>query len=913
MSPLLCPQVWASQFGRQPPPPPPQDVASAPEKKQKVDTGGSALDFIKQEYAEAYSAEAHQVVQAPPPGSAVTYAAAGMYGVAGLPGVAVMPSMPSAYERLLGESQRAAVAQSMYGAALYQPALAAPVKGIYGYPGLADSGQLSQSYLQQQQQLQLQQQLQQRKAGMALAWSTAPSPGKPIAAAQSAVSGIIPGYTAITDQWPEEYADKADGLAKVALQARAVRPDDGFGTTGQKTDYSSYGNAKSSEERQTSVSVASSGSGYYRSYGNNSYGDSSSTEASGGQAWKQDKRESAKGESDNWQDWGDQNRSGGFSRSGNNSQSWSGAGYGGGGRVKQEADDAGRRNEKPRKSRWEPQTSNDTTPPSERPGILGSYTGGQQGGGGGQDRRSDGRSWGRGSSDQGSNRSGGFGGQTVSSEWRAAPRDTDSRTDRRGSDRGFSSRGNFNDRSQSDRGRNDSRSFPDRTPVKEESSFQDRSRQFGLSRRDDNRSFQDRDKSGRGFGSSHDDGRSFGSEGGSRQYPNRDACRNGDQDSRYRDNPNQLTPPGDRFASRGDRPAQGGSNEYSQFQSRGDRPGAPSGDNKMDFRGRGGPPGDNKVDFRGRGALSGDSKMEFRGRGGPPADSRMDFQGQRERLGDVGKGDYQGRGPPSGNGFQGRGGQSGGQEDNRTRPGAADKNDSAVSSNRIGQDKSVSVSGQGDGEDKKVEVKMEDNKQSLLGSKPPPHDGPPPIKPHPMDGPPPGFGRGGFSPRGGRGGMRPPFGMPPGPPPPRPGMFRGPPPPGRGGPRFGGPPPPPRPGFGGPRGPGGGVHPLMGGPRGGFRPPGPGGPGGRGGRGGFGGPPRWQRPPRPPLMWVDWSVDNVEDDTRSVTGQVTGVYPIGHHPDMTLSQITDTVSFVESATWVFANIDCESFKMIQTF
>ena len=112
----------------------------------------------------------------------------------------------------------------------------------------------------------------------------------------------------------------------------------------------------------------------------------------------------------------------------------------------------------------------------------------------------------------------------------------------------------------------------------------------------------------------------------------------------------------------------------------------------MDFRGRGGPPGDNKMDFRGRGAPSGDSKMEFRGRGGPPADSRMDFQGQRERLGDVGKGDYQGRGPPSGNGFQGRGGQ----EDNRARPGTTDKNDSGVSSNRIGQDKSGS--GQGDGE-----------------------------------------------------------------------------------------------------------------------------------------------------------------------------------------------------------------------
>ena len=99
---------------------------------------------------------------------------------------------------------------------------------------------------------------------------------------------------------------------------------------------------------------------------------------------------------------------------------------------------------------------------------------------------------------------------------------------------------------------------------------------------------------------------------------------------------------------------------------------------------------------------------------------RMDFQGQRERLGDVGNGDYQGRGPPSDNGFQGRGGQSGGQEDNRARPGATDKNDSGVSSNRIGQDKSGS--GQGDGEDKKLEVKMEDNKQSLLGSKPPPHD-----------------------------------------------------------------------------------------------------------------------------------------------------------------------------------------------
>ena len=211
-----------------------------------------------------------------------------------------------------------------------------------------------------------------------------------------------------------------------------------------------------------------------------------------------------------------------------------------------------------------------------------------------------------------------------------------------------------------------------------------------------------------------------GSEGGSRQYPNRDVCRNCDQDSRYRDNLNQSTPPSDLVASRGDRPAQGGSNEYSQFQSRGDRPGAPSGDNKMDFRGRGGPPGDNKMDFRGRGAPSGDSKMEFRGRGGPPADRRMDFQGQRERLGDVGKGDYQGRRPPSDNGFQGRGGQSGGQEDNRARPGATDKNDSGVSSNRIGQDKSGS--GQGDGEDKKVEVKMEDIKQSLLGSKPPPHD-----------------------------------------------------------------------------------------------------------------------------------------------------------------------------------------------
>ncbi|KAK2177176.1 hypothetical protein NP493_615g02012 [Ridgeia piscesae] len=57
---------------------------------------------------------------------------------------------------------------------------------------------------------------------------------------------------------------------------------------------------------------------------------------------------------------------------------------------------------------------------------------------------------------------------------------------------------------------------------------------------------------------------------------------------------------------------------------------------------------------------------------------------------------------------------------NRARPGATDKNDSGVSSNRIGQDKSGS--GQGDGEDKKLEVKMEDNKQSLLGSKPPPHD-----------------------------------------------------------------------------------------------------------------------------------------------------------------------------------------------
>ncbi|KAK2177178.1 hypothetical protein NP493_615g02013 [Ridgeia piscesae] len=41
-----------------------------------------------------------------------------------------------------------------------------------------------------------------------------------------------------------------------------------------------------------------------------------------------------------------------------------------------------------------------------------------------------------------------------------------------------------------------------------------------------------------------------GSEGGSRQYPNRDVCRNCDQDSRYRDNPNQSTPPGDLFASR---------------------------------------------------------------------------------------------------------------------------------------------------------------------------------------------------------------------------------------------------------------------------------------------------------------------------------------------------------------------------
>ena len=69
---------------------------------------------------------------------------------------------------------------------------------------------------------------------------------------------------------------------------------------------------------------------------------------------------------------------------------------------------------------------------------------------------------------------------------------------------------------------------------------------------------------------------------------------------------------------------QGGSNEYSQFQSRGDRPGAPSGDNKMDFRGRGGPPGDNKMDFRGRGAPSGDSKTEFRGRGkdGLPGSAR---------------------------------------------------------------------------------------------------------------------------------------------------------------------------------------------------------------------------------------------------------------------------------------------------
>ena len=59
-------------------------------------------------------------------------------------------------------------------------------------------------------------------------------------------------------------------------------------------------------------------------------------------------------------------------------------------------------------------------------------------------------------------------------------------------------------------------------------------------------------------------------------------------------------------------------------------------------------------------------------------------------------------------------------------------------------------------------------------------------------------------------------------------------------------------------------------------------------------------------------MDNVEDD-KTVTGRVTGVSPVGHHPDMRLSQITDTASFVEGATSVFANIDCETFKMIQTF
>ena len=784
------------------------------------------------------------MVQPPPPGAGVTYAAAaaGMYGVAGLPGVAVMPT---AYERLLGESQRAAVAQSMYGAALYQPALAAPVKGLYGYPGL-DSSQLGQSYLQQQQQLHLQQLQQRKAAGMSLAWSTTASPSKQIAASQSPLSSVIQGYQAITDQWPEDYGDKADSVGKGTLLARAARLDTDTGAYAvgqQKMDYGSYGSSKSkdTEERLTSMSGAGSGSSYYRSYGNN-YNDSRSTGTTGAQAWKQEKREPAKAESDIWQEWGDQNRPGGFNRSAI-SQSWSGLGYGAGGRVKQEADDASRRNEKPRKSRWEPQASNDTTPPSDRPGILGNYSGGQQGGGS-QDRQSNGRSWGRGSSDQSSSRSGGFGGQSVSSEWRAQPRDTDSRSDRRGgSDRSFSSRGNFNDRSQSERGRNNSRSFPDRGQGKEEGSFQDRSRQFGTSRRDDNRTFQDREKSGRGFGSGCDESRAFGSDSGSRQYPpSRDTSRNSDQGSRYRDSQIQPTPPGhnDRFANRADRMATVGSNEYNQFQGRGDRPGAPSGGNKMDFRGRDAPPGDNKMDFRDCGAPSGDN--------------RMDFQGQRDRpdgLPDV-KADFQGRGPPSGNDFQGcgnqsgapPGGQSGGQEmsDSRARPKVtAGQSDSSLPGSCVAsQDKSGSNQGPGVAEDKKPEVKTED-KQSLLGSKPS-HDAPPAKPPHPMDGPPPGFGRG-FNPRGGRGGMRPPFGMPPGPPPPRPGMFRGP-PPGRGGPRFGG----PRPGFGGPRGPAGGVHPLMGGPRGGFRPPGPGGPGGRGGRGGFGGPPRWQRPPRPPHM-----------------------------------------------------------------
>ena len=912
--------MWASQFGRQPPPPPPQD--SVPEKKQKVDAGASALDFIKQEYAEAYNADPHQVVQQAQPG--VSYAPAGMYGVAGMPGVAAMqgvpgmpgvaamqgvpgmpgvaamqgvpgmpgvaamqgvpgmpgmpgvpgmPGMPGvagipglavvpgAYERMIGESQRAAVAQQMYGAALYQPGLSPAVKSLYGYPGLAESSQIG--LLQQQQQLQLQQLQQHKAAGMGIAWPAASPSKQAIIASQ--------GYITTADQLAEEYAIRD---AKVAAQARAGRPD-GDASGLSKVDYASYGvKSKDVEDRQTS--------GYYGGKYNDA-GSSATPGSVGSQAWKQEKRDPVKVESDSYQQWGAGSRPGGVA---NDVRGWSGAaGYGA---VKQEADDASRRNnDKPRKSRWEPPSSNDSTPPSDRPGILGSYAGGQPGS---QDRQTDGRSsWGRGSSDQSSNRSGGFSGQRVSSEWHAQPRDTDTRAERRGgsSDRGSSSRDNFSDnKSQSDRGPSDSRSsFQDRS--KDSGSFQDRSRQFGASRREDSDTFQDRDRSSRGSGPGRNDSRGIGSDGASRQYPpNRDASRDGDQGSRYRDNQMPSAPHGgDRFGSRGDRPAS--SSPYSQ--ERGDRPGS-SGGNKVEFMGRGAPPAlvrgaappppGNKMDFVGRGAPppmirgappplgrgappslgrgappslgrgappslgrgapsqpAANDKMDFRGRGGPPGGNRMDFQAPRPGM------------PPAGNGLPGRGSQLGappggrGQElSNMVKPNVpSNQNASGLPGNRATAPESKPGSGDGAVEDKKPEITTDD--KSLLGSKLS-HDAPP-MKPHPMDGgPPSGFGRGGFGgPRGGRGGMRPPFGMAPGPPPERP-MFRGGPPPGRGGPRFGG----PRPGFGGPRGPPGGVHPLMGGPRGGFRPPGPGGPGMRG-RGGFGGPPpRWQRPPRPPHM-----------------------------------------------------------------